>query len=314
MKLKKIICLGFNGNEFEDSHLAQLDELSEKRVLVISESEAIENHSDADGLLVKLGTKVNKEFIDGLPKLKYIGMLGTGYGGIDAKYATTKGIVVTNIADYATEGVVEFTFGILIDQLRTITKAKSQAGSGNYSDEGYLGREIKNKKFGVIGLGNIGRRTAEIATAFGAKVTYWSRNQKSEIEAKGISYCEFDTLLSTSDIITINLARNSETENILNNIKINEIKSGAIVINPSPMELLDFNALVTRLKKNDITFILDHSDEMTKEQLDILKPLENCVIYPPIAYLTAEAASLKKQIYIDNIKNFLAGTPSNKVN
>jgi len=80
------------------------------------------------------------------------------------------------------------------------------------------------------------------------------------------------------------------------------------------MELLDFKSLVARLKKGDITFMLDHSDEMTKEQLDVLRSFENCIIYPPIAYLTKEASKLKKRIYIDNMKSFLAGKPSNKVN
>lgn len=104
MKLQKLVCLGFTGSELEDSYWKELDELVEKRVLVAGEAE-VENNTDADGLLVKLGAKVPKELIDKLPNLKYIGMLGTGYGGIDTTYATSKHITVTNIADYATEGV-----------------------------------------------------------------------------------------------------------------------------------------------------------------------------------------------------------------
>ena len=79
------------------------------------------------------------------------------------------------------------------------------------------------------------------------------------------------------------------------------------------MELLDFDALLSRLKAGDITFILDHSDEMNNEQLTSFKPFDNCIIYPPIGYLTTEASELKKRIYVDNIKNFLNGNPTNKV-
>ena len=309
MKLKKIICLNFSGSELTDTYWSELDRFAEKRVLATEND--IKKHTEADALLVKLGAKIGKDIIDKFPKLKYIGMLGTGYGGIDVKYASQKDIAVTNIADYATEGVAEFTFGILLEYLRSITKAKSQAKKGNYSDD-FSGSEVKGKTFGVLGLGHIGLRTAELAHAFGANVIYWSRNRKKDTEQKGIKYS--NSVLSESDIITINLALNSKTENYLNASRIESIKNGAIVINPSPMELIDFTALISRLKKGDITFMLDHSDEMTKEQLVALRPFDNCVVYPPIAYLTAEASKLKECIYIDNIKNFLTGKPTNKVN
>jgi len=309
MKLDKLICLGFGGNELEDERWKELDGLVVSHVLVSHESE-IGSNTDADGLLVKLGAKVGKDLIDKLPNLKYIGMLGTGYGGIDTDYAAEKGITVTNIADYATEAVAEFTFGILLEYFRDIAKARKQTKDGNYSDD-FTASEIKGKKFGVIGLGDIGKRTAELAAAFGADVSYWSRNQK---DMMGIKYVELDELLANSDIITLNLALNSETEGIINADKIDKIKNSAILINPSPMELVDFGSLAERLKKNDMIFMLDHSDEMTEEQLKTLQPLDNCIVYPAIAYLTYEASQLKKRIFADNLKNFLNGKPSNKVN
>jgi glycerate dehydrogenase len=310
MKLQKIACLGFSGSELEDSYWNKLDKLAEQRSLAASESELSE---DTDALLVKLGAKVPKEVIDKLPNLKYIGMLGTGYGGIDAKYAASKGITVTNIADYATEGVAEFTFGILIEWSRGLGRALKLAWDGTYEDD-KPGMEIKGKKFGVIGLGDIGMRTAQLAKAFGADVFYWSRNRKDDAEADGIQYCELEDLLANSDILTLNLALNPETEGIINADLVSKIKRDAIFINPSPMELIDFDALVERLKKNDIVFMLDHSDEMTKEQLEQLKPLSTCRVYPAIAYMTREASEMKKRIYIDNIMNFLSNKPTNKVN
>lgn len=312
MRLHKILCIGFSGSELDDSYWQELDGLADARVILASEAE-IGDNADADSLLVKLGAKVGKDLIDKLPNLKYVGMLGTGYGGIDTAYATTKGITVTNIADYATEGVAEFTFGILLEYLRDIAKARKQAKEGDYTD-GFTGGEIKGKKFGVIGLGDIGTRTAELAQAFGADVSYWSRNRKPEIEAKGVSYSELDDLLVNADIITLNLALNPETEGLINADRVAKIKHHAIVINPSPMELLDFDALKARLAKNDMIFMLDHSDEMTADQLKALQPLDNCIVYPAIAYLSREAGQLKKRIYVDNVRNFLTDKPSNKVN
>jgi phosphoglycerate dehydrogenase-like enzyme len=308
MKLDKILCLGFSGSELEDNFWKELDTLAEKRVI----GELADN-TDADALLVKLGAKVPKEVIDQLPSLKYIGMLGTGYGGIDTTYAASKGITVTNIADYATEGVSEFTMGILLEYYRDIAKARRQAKEGNYSDD-FGGGEIKGKKFGVIGLGNIGRRTAELAQAFGADVSYWTKNRKDDAEVEGIKYAELDALLATSDIITLNLAYNPETEGIINAERINSLKKHSIFINPSPMELIDFDALLARLKKDDMVFMLNHSDEMTEEQLKALQPLDNALVYPAIAYLSREAGQLKKRIYVDNVKNYLSGQPTNKVN
>lgn len=310
MKLQKIICLDFSGSELEQKYWEELDDFAESCVLITQED--IPNNNEAEILLVKLGVKINKEIIDQLPSLQYIGMLGTGYGGIDTDYASKRGITVTNIADYATQSVAEFTFGILLEYLRDIAKAKHQAKAGNYSDE-FTGGEIRGKKFGIIGLGDIGMRTAKLAQAFGAEVFYWSRNRKTEAESKGIIYCELDKLIANSDIITLNLALNPDTEGLINIERINSIKNHAIFINPSPMELVNFNGLIERLRRNDIIFILDHSDEMSEEQLRILQPMDNAIVYPAIAYLSREAGELKKRIYIDNIKNYLSGTPTNKV-
>lgn len=314
-RFKQVICLDFTGSELEAAGWQLVDQLTDKRVLLNKSNDTLDSKLlMTDCLLVKLGAKVGRELIDKAPNLRYIGMLGTGYGGIDITYASKKGISVTNITDYATESVAEFFIGILLDQLRDLTRAKLLAQTGDYSDSSYNGAVIKGKTIGVVGLGNIGMRTAELAQAFGANVIYWSKHRKLEAEKVGIKYQSLDKLLSISDIISLNLALNPKTEGILNASRVKIIKKGAIVINPSPMELINFPALTSRLKKGDMTLILDHSDEITPEQDKILRTFDNCVMYPPIGYITAEATDLKRGIYIDNIRNYLAGQPTNKVN
>lgn len=310
MKFKKILLLGYSGSELEQEYWDRINALTDEMVMLsVDDSQVRENLTDTDCLLVKLGAKVTKEIIDQAPNLKYIGMLGTGVGGIDLEYASGKNITVCNIANYATEGVAEFTFGVILASYRELFRGLQQAKENNYSESSFTGTEIKGKKFGVIGLGNIGRRTAELARAFGADVCYWSPNKKD-----GFDYVEVEDLLKNSDIITLNLALTPDTENFLSAERIQMIREGAVVVNPSPMELVDLGALVARLEQGDLTFILDHSDEMNEEQLAKLKPFKNCIIYPPIAYTTKEATELKKGIFVGNLENYLEGSPTNKVN
>ena len=168
----------------------------------------------------------------------------------------------------------------------------------------------KNINFGIIGLGNIGNRVAELAAGFGANVSYWSRNKKDN----DFTYKELDELLSESDYISVNVAQTPETENLLNDKNIPLIKSGAVVISTVPPEVIETNALASRLAKKDITFVSDHADEMSEETISALKPYSNCLLLPAIAFITAEARINKQEIFIGNIKAALEGKPQNKVN
>ncbi len=315
MKFKKILMLGIAEWELDSQYWKEIDALAEKKIIIPKDSPEIKKQlADTDCLLVAFGIEVDKKIIDRVPKLKYIGVLATGYGKIDIEYARSKGIAVCNIPGYSTEAVAEFVIAAILEHIRELEKGKAQAHVGNYSESGFSGMEIKDKVFGILGLGRIGSRVGEIALGFGADVRYWSRNRKKELEAKGIKYEDADTLIPKCDFISLHFAQTKDTENFLNEEIFQKIKAGALVINTSPMELVDFGALENRLKKGDITFILDHSDQMEKEKLDRLKKYKNCIIYPPIAYLTKEARIAKQEIFINNMKNFLNGTPTNKVN
>jgi len=162
----------------------------------------------------------------------------------------------------------------------------------------------------VIGLGSIGQRVAEIAGGFGADVRYWSRHKKNV----PFQYQDIDALIAEADFISLNLAQTPETEKFFNKKRIQSIKSGAVVISTVPMELVDAGALAARLAVGDITFIFDHSDETSPETMLRLSQFKNCVVYPPMAYITAEARIAKQKIFVENIKEFLNGSPMNQVN
>ncbi|KKS88521.1 MAG: Phosphoglycerate dehydrogenase [Microgenomates group bacterium GW2011_GWC1_43_11] len=312
----KLLLLNFEKSNLKPEYWLRIDKISKEKILIKADSPKVKTHLvTADCLLLKLGMGADRALIDSMPNLKYIGMYGTGYGRIDAAYAKKKGITVCNIAGYATEGVAEFVFAALLEHLREITRAKTQVLSGDYSEASYTGTQIKGKTFGVIGLGRIGERVAEIASkGFGANVLYWSRKQKKDAEKSGIKYTELDTLLKISDVLSLHMSFNPETKGFLNEKRIQLIKPKAIIINTAPMELVNITALEKRLKKGDITFILDHSDELDPAVAKRLSKFPNRILYPPIAYTTKEATNLKQNIFISNLENFLKSKPTNKVN
>jgi phosphoglycerate dehydrogenase-like enzyme len=316
MKFKSILMIGFSPNDLRTEDWNKLDQLTEKKVLVAKDaSEIPELLSVAECLLVKLGASVDKQMIDRGPKLKYIGMFGTGYGRIDASYAASKGIAVCNIAGYSTEAVAELVFALLLEQIREVERAKKQARDGNYSEATFQGTELRGKSFGIIGLGRIGRRVGEMAlNGFGAEVSYWSRTRKADMEGKGLKYRDIETLLRSNDFLSLHLAYNDQTRNFLDDKRMKAIKKNAVIINLAPMELVNIAALQTRLGAGDITFILDHSDELDAENAKQLATYKNCVMYPPIGYTTKEATVAKQVMFVQNLESFLKGAPTNKVN
>lgn len=311
MTYKKALLIGISTDSLDQEYWDRLDRLAEQVTHVANnDTSIITELQDTDCLLLGFNALAGKDVIDAAPNLKYIGVQATAYSKIDIEYASQKNIPVCNLGGYSTESVAEFVIAVTLETIRNLEEGKQRGRNGNYTEDGITARELKGSEFGVIGLGNIGMRVAEIAAGFGANVSYWSRSPK------GVSFAskDLDELISSSDFISLNPALCPETEHILNAERINSLKSGAVVINTCPMELVDINALANRLAKNDITFILDHSDDMSQEDLTTLSQYKNCIIYPPIAYISNEARRNKGEIFVGNIAAALEGKPTNKVN
>ncbi|MDO8658422.1 MAG: 2-hydroxyacid dehydrogenase [Candidatus Levybacteria bacterium] len=311
MKFKKILLIGVDEAKLGSTYWDRINALTDKKVYLPKDSPEIKiNLKDADCLLVNFGITVTKADVDSAPNLKYIGILATAFGKVDVEYANNKGIVVCNLPGYSSESVAEFTIAAILETIRHLDEGKKRGRAGNVSEEGISAIEIKDRIFGIIGLGNIGTRVGEIASGFDARVKYWSRHKK---DVKNVTYQELDDLISEADFLSLNLAQTPETERILDKKRFQLLKPGAVVINTAPMELVDIDALVERLKKDDITFILDHSDEMSEQDLGKLLPYANCIIYPPIAYVSKEAGISKQEMFTSNIENFVKGNPKNSV-
>ncbi|MBI2545192.1 MAG: hypothetical protein HYW22_01160 [Candidatus Aenigmarchaeota archaeon] len=315
MTFNKILLVNIKETDLDKKYWDKIDSVSKKKVFLPKDSpQIIQELKDTDCLLVGFAIPVTKEHIDSAPNLKYIGTLAVAYHKIDIQYAKKKGIPVTNIAGYCTESVAEFIITAILNEIRQLDEGKERSRNKNYDFVGMSASEIKGKVFGIFGLGNIGTRTAELAQGFGADVRYWNRTRKKDYEAKGIKYEDKSVLLKNADFISINFAHTPETDKFLDEDAFSKIKSGAIVVNTVPMETTDLVALENRLKKNDMIFILDHSDEMKQEELNILHKYKNCIIYPPIAFISKEARVNKQNLFVENIENFLKGKPTNVVN
>jgi len=129
----------------------------------------------------------------------------------------------------------------------------------------------------------------------------------------GFRYADISAVLSSSDFLSINLTHVPATEKFINADRINLIKPGAVVVHLAPIEVIDLDELEKRLKLDDITFILDHSDELSPEEAARLARYRNCVMYPSIACITQEAKQTKLELLIENVENYLNGRPSNMV-
>ena len=209
-KFKKILVTGFDKSNLDENVWA--------RIRKLTNSVVFNPAKDVDCLFSRFN-KVDKEVIDSFPNLKYIGLLATGTGTIDLSYAKRKKIVVCNIPGYATESVAEWVFALILEHLRDLERAKQIARKEEFSGNGFSATEILGKKFGIVGLGRIGRRVAQIAQAFGANVVYWSRTKKD-----GFKYEKLDDLVKTSDFISLHALTTKDTEGILDVSKVNRVQ------------------------------------------------------------------------------------------
>lgn len=311
MKFKKLVVL--DKVDFFGDQEARLKSLADETVVYSDtpdEEEAIKRIGDAEGIITSW-TTITKKIIDSCPDLKYIGIYATGYSWIDVDHATERGITVTSVPGYATESVAEMVFGQLICLLRNSGKADRVCRQGKFERDGLEGEELKGKTLGIIGLGRIGTRVAEIGKAFGMNILYYSKERKIDVEnSLGIMYGELDDLIKNSDVITIHSSSNDE---FLGEKELEKVKDSSIIINFGVAGAVNEDALIKELKSGRLKAIIDHfMDHKIKEGL--IEAEDNSVLTPEIGYYTRQALYNLAQICIDNSRSYLEGRVQNKVN
>jgi len=201
---------------------------------ITKKEETIDRIKDAD-IVITNKVVIDREVLDNAPNLKLICVAATGYNNIDVEYAKKKGVAITNVAGYSTESVVQHTFAILFYLLEHLKYYDEYVKSGKYAKSDIFTHldkpfwEIQGKIWGIIGLGTIGRRVAEVAESFGAKVIYSSTSGVKREE----KYPEYplEELLKVSDIVSIHAPLNEKTKNLITYEKIKLMKPTAILLN-----------------------------------------------------------------------------------
>jgi glycerate dehydrogenase len=254
---------------------------------------------------------LDKEIMDACPELKLICISATGTNNVDLEYAAKKGITVKNVAGYSTESVAQTTFSMLLFLLNKLSYFDNYVKSAKYCDSPIFtnhGRsfwEIKNKQFGIVGLGAIGKRVAEIAKAFGAKVVYYSTSGKNL--SANIPHKSFNELIETSDIISIHCPLNDSTENLFAYEEFVKMKPEAILLNAGRGKIVNEKDLAMAIDENQIAAagldVLESEPIQKDNPLLQVENKEKILITPHIAWISQEAREgLVEGIYNNIIK------------
>ena len=255
----------------------------------------LERAKDAH-ILVVSNIKIDEPILKECKDLEMICVAFTGFDLIDIEYCKNNDIVVSNASGYATVGVVELVFGLVLDLYRNIKDGdKSVRNGGTHNN--LLGIEIENKKFGIVGAGAIGLGVAKVANAFNADVYAYNR---SEITQADITQVSLEEIFSTCDIISINLPLNDQTKGIINKDLIDLMKENAILINTARGPIIDNDYLAEALINKKIAGagidVFDMEPPIPSDYKLLDAP--NTILAPHVAYYTQEAMEKRFDIVI----------------
>ena len=314
--MKIVILDGYTANP-GDMSWKELEALGE--LTVYDRTKAEETVARAAEAEIVLTNKViiSREVISQLPRLKYIGVLATGYNVVDIKAAHERGIVVTNVPAYSTESVAQMVFAHLLTVTNRTEHYAIQNRRGRWTENpdfcywDFPHMELAGKTFGIVGLGNIGQRVAQIALAFGMKVKALS--SKTSLPA-GIEKASLEELLATSDVLSLHCPLTENTRYLINADTLRQMKSTAILINTGRGPLIDDQAVAEALADGRLAAFC--ADVLTEEPPKADNPLlkqPNAYMTPHIAWASIEARERLIEVATNNVRSFLNGQPQNMV-
>lgn len=320
--MKNIVILDSRPLNPGDMTFADLEKLGNLTVYESSpddREEIIKRAKDAEILLVCYA-KITREIIESLPKLKYIGVLSTGFDNIDLKACSKNGIVVTNVPSYGTEAVAQFALALLLEITSRVGHHDREVKNGCWKKVGfwYFGDypliELTGKTIGIMGLGKIGIAAAKIYKAMGMEVLAYNRSESDE-GRKIVKYVNLDDIYEKSDIIDLHLPLTKDTENIINEKSISKMKDGVIIINTARGGLIDEKALLSGIDSGKV--FAAGLDVNKTEPINDDNPLlayENIILTPHMGWGPVETRKRLVDIAISNILSFEKGESKNKVN
>lgn len=274
-----------------------------------SRSELIKRCRNSE-IIVLVNHDLPKEVIEKLDSTELIAVSFTGYDHVDIEAAKKNGVAVTNVPEYATSGVVELVFGLMISVLRRIRACdKEVRGRIDVDRRNLKGEELKNKKLGVIGTGKIGSEVARVGNCFGMDIYAFSRNKNEEI-TDFVEYVSFEKLLRITDILSLHVPLTEETESLIGERELELMKNGSVVINAARADVIDKEAFVDAVRSQRIFFGLDVPHKNLPQDV---RNSEKVIFTPHVGYYTKEALKRRLKTTVDNIEAFVRGEEKNRV-
>ncbi|MDG2422885.1 MAG: NAD(P)-dependent oxidoreductase [Phycisphaerales bacterium] len=247
----------------------------------------------AEGLVIRTYTKVDQQFLDKAPLLKVVGRAGVGLDNVDLEACAKRGIEVVNTPDANTQAVVEYVTSIISGILRPRTRLEESVDPkqwGHLRDDNIVARQMSEMTLGILGLGRIGSRIAQVAGALGFNVIYNDLEQIPEAKRHGAEPVDIGGLLSNSDVLTVHIDGRPSNKGLLSSDKINQLQPTVLLLNTSRGFVLDADALAGFLKSHEeARAVLDvHDPEPIPPDYPLLG-LSNAILYPHLASRTRAA-------------------------
>lgn len=296
-----------------------LNKLGECRIYDRTKPEDIFNRVKDAEVIITNKAVIDEQLIDRLQALRYIGVTATGYNVVDVHAANRKGIVVTNIPAYSTDSVAQLVFAHILNVANRVEMHAASVSSGDWADNPDFSywktpqMELAGKTLGIVGFGRIGRKVAQIGSAFGMKVIFHNRSKISDVPAEMLQ-TTLNNVFSESDVVSINCPLTPQNIEFVNEQMLRKMEQSAILINTGRGGLINEHDLAIALNSGIIaSACLDVLSTEPPKTDNPLLSARNCFITPHIAWATIEARQRLMNITIENLNGFISGNLQNVV-
>jgi D-lactate dehydrogenase len=290
-------------------------------------SEILEQTKDCELLSTTVYANLDAQTLSMFSNLKYIVTQSTGFDHINLAYCKEHGISVCNIPSYGERSIAEFTMGLILSLAKNINEADKRSDTLNFFSQDLRGFEILGKTIGIIGTGAIGKEVVKLSKAIGLNVLAYDKFPNEQFaNESGFQYVALDELFEKSDVVSLHVPYNSETHHLINRESLEKMKPSALLINTSRGAVVETQDLIEALEQKKIAgagldvlesekilFIKSEGYEKFSKQFEQLKKF-NVIYTPHMAAYSNESQQTALEIVVQNIKNCMAGKPSNQVN
>jgi len=241
--------------------------------------------------------------VDKIHNLKAIFVPSTSFSWFDSNYLRKKGVSLFNVSKYSTESVAEYAICLMLNVVKKLPLVIKNDWKIDYDK--HLNWEVKGKTMGIVGLGNIGKRIAELGKSIGMNVVYWSKNSRDD----RFQYLDLDELMKQADFIFPALAKNKETRQLISKERIDLMKPDSFIVSITSDEIFDFEYSQEKVREGKLAGV---ALELDDKSINDFKG--NIWITPPIAWYTKEAVMEDFRIWVENVLSYAAGKNQNLVN